>query len=180
VVAKDGRAGRPSWFGSAVFTGPSEVARLRPGDLLVIDEAGMLDQGTARALLTAADECGARVALLGDRHQLPAVGRGGVLDLAIAQTDPSAVLTLDRVHRFTRVDRTGRQVPDREYAELTLAMRAGADPGAVFERWPLAVTSACTPTLRRYGTPWPPSAPRPIPTASSWPSWSTPASKPPS
>ena len=55
----------------------------------------MLDQDTARALLTVADECQVRVALLGDRHQLAAVGRGGVLDLAAAQADPAAHLTLD-------------------------------------------------------------------------------------
>ena len=53
------------------------AAQLRPGDLLLVDEAGMLDQDTARALFTIADETGARVALVGDRHQLPAVGRGG-------------------------------------------------------------------------------------------------------
>jgi ATP-dependent exoDNAse (exonuclease V) alpha subunit len=64
------------------YTGPSDRAALRRGDLLVIDEAGMLDQDTARALLTIADHHGTRVALLGDRHQLSAVGRGGVLDLA--------------------------------------------------------------------------------------------------
>jgi exodeoxyribonuclease V alpha subunit len=98
-----------------------------------VDEAGMLDQDTAGALLTLADECAVRVALLGDRHQLPAVGRGGVLDLAIAQVDPAAVLTLDTVHRFVRSDAAGRLVTDAEYAELTLAMRAGADPGAVFD-----------------------------------------------
>ena len=56
---------------------PDPAARLRRGDLLLVDEAGMLDQDTARALLTIADEAGARVALVGDRHQLPAVGRGG-------------------------------------------------------------------------------------------------------
>src|SRR6185437_7177595 len=61
---------------------PVPDAELRRGDLLVVDEAGMLDQDTARALLSIADETGARVALLGDRHQLPAVGRGGVLELA--------------------------------------------------------------------------------------------------
>jgi hypothetical protein len=65
-----------------VYTAPQEKARLRPGDLLIVDEAGMLDQDTAGALLTVADECQARLALLGDRHQLAAVGRGGVLDLA--------------------------------------------------------------------------------------------------
>ena len=39
-----------------IYTRPATGARLRPGDLLVVDEAGMLDQDTARALLTVADE----------------------------------------------------------------------------------------------------------------------------
>ncbi|MDK3255268.1 MobF family relaxase [Blastococcus capsensis] len=116
-----------------VYAGPNEAAQLRPGDLLLVDEAGMLDQDTARALLTVADECQVRVALLGDRHQLSAVGRGGVLDLAIGQADPAAHLTLDAVHRFTRTDEQGRTTPDTGYAELTLAMRTGEDPGAVFD-----------------------------------------------
>src|SRR4051812_9243298 len=104
-------------------TGPAEGTQLRPGDLLVIDEAGMLDQDTARALLTVADECRTHLALVGDRHQLAAVGRGGVLDLAVDHVDPAARLTLETVHRFTRTSGTGQPVPDREYAELTLAMR---------------------------------------------------------
>ncbi|WP_448623992.1 MobF family relaxase [Geodermatophilus sp. URMC 64] len=125
--------GRPDPVTGAVYAGPPECARLRRGDLLVVDEAGMLDQDTARALLTIADECGGRLALLGDRHQLAAVGRGGVLDLAAREAHPAAVLTLGGVHRFTRTDATGRSVPDGEYAELTLAMRTGANPGAVFD-----------------------------------------------
>jgi exodeoxyribonuclease V alpha subunit len=125
--------GRADPVTGGVYTGPEDAARLHAGDLLVVDEAGMLDQDTARALLTVADESRARVALLGDRHQLAAVGRGGVLDLAVRHVDPAAVLTLDRVHRFTRTDHTGATVPDGQYAELTLAMRAGADPGAVFD-----------------------------------------------
>ncbi|MGR7023995.1 MobF family relaxase [Geodermatophilus sp. URMC 62] len=115
------------------YTGPREAARLGAGDLLVVDEAGMLDQDTARALLTVADEAGAPLALLGDRHQLAAVGRGGVLDLAVRRVDPTAHFTLDAVHRFTRTDQTGQTTPDVEYAELTLAMRTGEDPGAVFD-----------------------------------------------
>ena len=102
---------------------PDPAARLRPGDLLLVDEAGMLDQDTARALLTIADEAGARVALVGDRHQLPAVGRGGVLDHALAWADPTAVVTLEKVHRFT----------DPDYAALSLRMRTGDDPAAVFD-----------------------------------------------
>ncbi|NEK84892.1 relaxase domain-containing protein [Blastococcus saxobsidens] len=116
-----------------VYAGPAEQARLRPGDLLVIDEAGMLDQDTARALLTVADESRARVVLLGDRHQLAAVGRGGVLDLAADAADPAGHLTLEAVHRFTRTGTTGAPVPDIEYADLTLAMRTGTDPAVVFD-----------------------------------------------
>ena len=102
---------------------PDRGAELRSGDLLLIDEAGMLDQDTARALLTIADETGARVALVGDRHQLPAVGRGGVLDHAVAWAHPTAVVTLEKVHRFT----------DPDYAALSLRMRNGEDPGGVFD-----------------------------------------------
>jgi conjugative relaxase-like TrwC/TraI family protein len=102
---------------------PDPAARLRPGDLLLVDEAGMLDQDTARALLTIADEAGARVALVGDRHQLPAVGRGGVLDHALAWAHPTAVVSLEKVHRFT----------DPDYAALSLTMRKGHNPEGVFD-----------------------------------------------
>lgn len=103
---------------------PDPRAVLRPGDLLLVDEAGMLDQDTAHALLTIADQVGARVALVGDRHQLPAVGRGGVLDLAARWAPDDAVATLDRVHRFT----------DPDYARLSAAMRTGEDPAMVFDQ----------------------------------------------
>ena len=102
---------------------PDARARLLPGDVLLVDEAGMLDQDTARALLTIADETHARVVLVGDRHQLPAVGRGGVLDLAARWTPPQACLELETAHRFT----------DPAYAELSLLMRTGAHSGEVFD-----------------------------------------------
>ncbi len=105
-----------------VVTTPSASARLRRGDLLVVDEAGMLDQDTARALLQLADETSARVALVGDRHQLPAVGRGGVLDLAIRYA-PDRVVELDQVRRFA----------GPAYAALSLRMRYGEKPGEVFD-----------------------------------------------
>lgn len=102
---------------------PVPGARLQPGDLLLVDEAGMLDQDTARALLTIADETGARVALVGDRHQLPAVGRGGVLDLAVTWAHPTAVVSMEKVHRFT----------DPDYGVLSLRMRHGDDAANVFD-----------------------------------------------
>ena len=96
--------------------GPAPGAVLGRGDLLLVDEAGMLDQDTARALLTVADEMGARFALVGDRHQLPATGRGGVLDLAARWVSPEAHVDLDVAHRFA----------DPEYAAISLALRTGS------------------------------------------------------
>jgi len=111
----DGRWGR-------IEPDPSRQAVLYPGDLLLVDEAGMLDQDTARALFALADGLGVRVALVGDRHQLPAVGRGGVLDLANRYA-PEACVSLESVHRFT----------DPAYADLSLRMRRGASAGEVFD-----------------------------------------------
>ena len=82
----------------------------------------MVDQDTARALLRLADETQAVVMLVGDRHQLPAVGRGGVLDLAIRYA-PDRVQQLDGVRRFK----------DPRYAELSVRMRTGTAPGEVFD-----------------------------------------------
>ena len=103
---------------------PEERARLLPGDVLLVDEAGMLDQDTARALFAIADRAGATVALLGDRHQLPAVGRGGVLDLAARWVPCESHHELESVHRFA----------DPAYGDLSLFMRTGERPGEVFDR----------------------------------------------
>ncbi|MGI8701683.1 MAG: AAA family ATPase [Nocardioidaceae bacterium] len=59
---------------------------------------------------------GARAALVGDRHQLPAVGRGGVLDIAARWVTPEAHVDLDIVHRFA----------DPGYAAISLALRTGS------------------------------------------------------
>ena len=119
------------------YTGPAPAAWLAAGDLLIVDEAGMLNQDTARALLILADENATRVAFLGDRHQLAAVGRGGVLDLAARWADPHACVSLDVAHRFTRPTETADgatvDVPDVEYAALAAAMRTGRDVADAFD-----------------------------------------------
>lgn len=106
----------------AVFTGPPRTAMLQRGERIVVDEAGMLDQDTALALFTVAAEAGATIALVGDRAQLPAVGRGGVLDMA-AQIW-GRTFDMAEVHRFT----------DPDYADLTLRMRDRSGPGTIFDR----------------------------------------------
>jgi exodeoxyribonuclease V alpha subunit len=119
------RVGDPDPLTGRTYTGPQPGAVLKAGDLLLVDEAGMLDQDSARALMVIADTAHARAALVGDRHQLPAVGRGGVLDLAARWANPDACLTLEGVHRFA----------DPAYAQLSLSMRTGApqSPGVVFD-----------------------------------------------
>jgi hypothetical protein len=111
--------------GSA-YGGPPAWARLARNERIVVDEAGMLDQDSAIALLTVAGEAGATVALVGDRAQLPAVGRGGVLDMAAALATGSGgtVFDLDSVHRFS----------DPAYADITLRLRAGHDPAHLFDQ----------------------------------------------
>jgi hypothetical protein len=118
--------GEPDPDTGGVYGGAPVWARLERGERVVVDEAGMLDQDSAIALLAVANEAGATVALVGDRAQLPAVGRGGVLDMAAALTTASggAVMDLDSVHRFT----------DPAYADLTLRLRAGRDPAHLFDR----------------------------------------------
>lgn len=106
-----------------VAADPEPAAQLGYGDLLLIDEAGMLDQDTALAMLKIADESYARVAFVGDRHQLPAVGRGGVLDLAATCAGTRGRWSLETVHRFS----------DPEYADLSLLMRSGERAGHVFD-----------------------------------------------
>ncbi|MDJ1372633.1 MobF family relaxase [Gulosibacter molinativorax] len=105
-----------------IFTGPARDAVLSRGERVIVDEAGMLDQDTAHALLTITAEAGATVALVGDRAQLPAVGRGGVLDMAAQIRGRTYDMT--ELHRFA----------DAEYASHTLTMRDRENPGEVFDR----------------------------------------------
>lgn len=118
-----------------VYRGPRAGSALTDRDVLVIDEAGMIDQHTARALLTIADETGAQVVLVGDRRQLPAVGIGGTLDKA-ARWAPARA-TMSEVHRFQlrQADHDGAAVTqrDHEFADLSLRIRSGTEPGDVFD-----------------------------------------------
>ena len=106
----------------STYRGPAAQVRLVKGERIVVDEAGMLDQDSALALLRIADEAGATIALVGDRAQLPAVGRGGVLDFAARLTP--AVVDMTSLHRFT----------DDTYAALTLVLRHGRNPAAIFDQ----------------------------------------------
>ena len=100
---------------------------LPAGGWLVIDEAGMVSQDSARALVTTAVAHGWQVRVQGDSFQFGAVGVGGVMDIAKQVADPGRVWLLDDandVHRFRL--RTGEK--DEAYAAHSVALRTGADP----------------------------------------------------
>ncbi len=106
-------------------TSPSDV--LPAGGRLVIDEAGMVSQDAARALVATAIAHGWQVRVQGDSFQFGAVGVGGVMDIAKQAADPGRVWLLDDandVHRFRL--RTGGK--DEAYAAHSVALRTGADP----------------------------------------------------
>jgi conjugative relaxase-like TrwC/TraI family protein len=95
-----GHAGEDPWF------------TLSPGDLVLVDEAGMAGTRRLDWLVGYARERGAVIRLLGDPSQMSAVEAGGALRLLVH--DIGAVELTD-LHRFT----------DPDEAKATLALRDG-------------------------------------------------------
>ncbi|WP_282859827.1 MobF family relaxase [Pseudoclavibacter helvolus] len=104
-----------------VYSGPGKRYAVDEATRIIVDEAGMIDQDIALALVRIAEENGAALGFVGDRAQLAAVGRGGVLDMVVdAHPTP---LDLAELHRFK----------DQEYAQLTIQMRDRDRPGELFD-----------------------------------------------
>ena len=93
-------------------------------DVLVVDESSMVDMPLAMRLFDAIDETRTRVILLGDRHQLAAVGPGSVFadlsDLSGALAGNIEQLTFS--HRFAA---------DKAIGTLAAAINAGDDAGVL-------------------------------------------------
>jgi conjugative relaxase-like TrwC/TraI family protein len=72
--------------------------RLPAGSTVIVDEAGMLNTRDLHWLTHLADTCRWRLVLVGDPHQLQAVGRGGMFtELATG----GRTIELATIHRFT-------------------------------------------------------------------------------
>lgn len=103
-----------------------------PYDVLVVDEASMLDTSLLLQLLRAVPD-GCRVIFLGDEHQLPSVGAGAVL-AALSQDTVLSSETAGKLaeylpeHGFLVDDE--KAVPlSQNSALLTVSHRFGADSG---------------------------------------------------
>lgn len=93
-----------------VYGGPRRF-RMRAGDRIVVDEAGMVDLRVANALASVAAQTGAGIAMVGDHLQARPVGHSGAMAIMVRRSTAGVELTA--VHRFR----------DPTYAALTLRMR---------------------------------------------------------
>jgi hypothetical protein len=96
---------------------PADRYRLPAGTTVVVDEAGMLGTGALHHLVTLADQHQWRLALVGDPHQLQAVGRGGLFH---------ELCTTGRTHELARIHRFHQPWE----AAASLQLRHG-DPAAL-------------------------------------------------
>jgi ATP-dependent exoDNAse (exonuclease V) alpha subunit len=64
-----------------------EAGQLTSKDIVVVDEAAMLDTRRLDALLTRVADSGAKAVLVGDHHQLPAVETGGAFAALVERLD---------------------------------------------------------------------------------------------
>jgi conjugative relaxase-like TrwC/TraI family protein len=111
------------------------VLKLRPGDVIVVDEAGMVTTADLSRLADLAVDSGAKLTLVGDDHQLAPVGAGGLFRLLVEETGAA---TLSEVRRFSK--------PWER--EASLRLRAG-DPTVidVYERHGRVLGGSREPTL---------------------------------
>ncbi|MEX6462818.1 MobF family relaxase [Dietzia cinnamea] len=87
--------------------------KIRPGDMLLVDEAGMASTENLAALTEIAAESGAVLRLIGDPKQLAAVETGGLF------------ADLTRTPGTVELSEVMRMGADTEQAEATLALREG-------------------------------------------------------
>src|SRR5205085_8052108 len=83
-----------------------------PGTTLLLDEAGMIATDDLERVVDLVEDNSWRLACVGDPHQLPAVGRGGVFADWCNRLHANR---LDEVRRFS----------EKWEAEASLALRAG-------------------------------------------------------
>lgn len=100
----------------------STFVPLKPGDVVLLDEAGMVGTPQFAAAVALAASAGAVVRAVGDDRQLAAIGAGGALRLIDQEIGAAR---LESVHRFRHADGTANP----EEAAASLAMREPATTG---------------------------------------------------
>src|SRR5471032_1586733 len=87
---------RSNTIASLIWSWDQGTARLSSRDVLVIDEAGMIDSKTMGRLVHEVRLAGAKIVLVGDPEQLPAIGAGAPFRALIERTPPARLLEVRR------------------------------------------------------------------------------------
>ncbi|MFE2749615.1 MobF family relaxase [Streptomyces scopuliridis] len=95
-----------------------EKFRIRAGDLVVLDEAGMASTDHIARVSQLCDEAGAKLVLVGDQQQLQSPEAGGLLRTMV---EDGPHYSLSNVRRFRETDGTVREWE----AKASLALRRG-------------------------------------------------------
>ncbi|MDQ0031507.1 MobF family relaxase [Arthrobacter bambusae] len=103
----------------------------KPGDMIIIDEAGMVGTQMFAAAVTIADQYGAVIRALGDDQQLSAVGSGGALRLL---KNTVGAVHLEDLHRFRNADGTANDAESTATLALREPPTAGQDDPWTFYR----------------------------------------------
>jgi conjugative relaxase-like TrwC/TraI family protein len=111
-------ASQALWNGTSIPSWAESLA-LRPGDVILVDEAGMAGTFNLDRLIEIATHRGAVVRLLGDYRQLGAVESGGALRLI---ANEAGAVELSSLYRFN----------DPREADATLKLRVGDTSGLDF------------------------------------------------
>ena len=106
--------------------GPIEGVDLSPGDVIVVDEAGMAGTVNLAKVVRVAELHGAHVRFIGDDRQLAAIEAGGALRLLEREVGS---IKLDTIHRFRNPDGSTNTAEAAASERLRDPLQAG-DPFA--------------------------------------------------
>lgn len=101
-------------------------SHINPGDMLLVDEAGMVSTSHMSTLVDIARHTGATIRMIGDPYQLDSVETGGLFRTL---TNTPGTPVLQEVMRMRYRDDDGHLVTDDAQADASLKLRAGDASG---------------------------------------------------
>lgn len=119
---------------------------IAPGDVIIVDEAGMASATDLAAITRAARDIGAFVRLVGDDRQLQAIGAGGALKMLTHEAD---VVRLDQLHRFTNSDEAAASLRLRDQGDVEWYLAQGRVHGGTAQNTHQHMVQAWTKDLER-------------------------------
>ena len=119
---------------------------IAPGDVIIVDEAGMASATDLAAITRIARDIGAFVRLVGDDRQLQAIGAGGALKMLTHEAD---VVRLDQLHRFTDEHEAAASLRLRDQGDVEWYLAQGRVHGGTAQHTHQHMVQAWTKDLER-------------------------------